>query len=120
MSQRQSRALQITRHRSAKLSIFIRCYGHVSCAIPETTIVLAVICDIGIFGSTGAVACTETIPMKPLHCATPLGVMVGTEDDMLLLIGMGVIVGNGFPMLHNTGGEVAVMGAMLKDAVAVN
>lgn len=90
-----------------------------SCAIPETLIVLAVICDIGIFGSTGAVACTETIPMKPLHCATPLGVMVGGEDDMVL-IGVVVVGGNGFPMLHNTCGDVTVMGAMLKDAVAVN
>ncbi len=97
-------------------------YGHVICAIPDTFMVMALICEIGIVGSTGAVASTVAIPTKPLHCARPLASTVGDPEDMELddiVIGMG-IAGNGLPMLHITGGEATVIGAMLNVAVAMN
>jgi hypothetical protein len=59
--------------------------------------------------------------MKPLHCATPFVSMVGLADIALMDI---PIIGGGIedevPMLQSTGGDLTVIGAMLKVAVAVN
>jgi hypothetical protein len=97
-------------------------YGHVICAIPETTLIIEFICDMGVLGSAGAVASIVTIPVNPLHCATPLAVMVGVlEGDIDIDMGMGVgDMKGGFPTLQSTGCDITGVGAMLNVAVAVN
>src|ERR1051326_2845631 len=62
-------------------------------------------------GSMGAVASTVTVPMKPEHCARPLGLM-------LTPIGAGCVE-NGFPSDHRTA-TFADIGAMLKFPMAEN
>lgn len=67
-----------------------------------------------------------TFPTKPLHSAKPLAFTLGVAgapesdgfgpEDM----GIGIGVAIGLPMLHTTGGDVTVIGAMLKVPVAVN
>jgi hypothetical protein len=62
-------------------------------------------------GSIGAVASTVIVPMKPEHCARPVGLM-------LTPAGTGCVE-NGFPSDHRTG-TFADMGAMLKFPMAEN
>jgi len=81
-----------------------------------------VICETDMFGSMGAVAWMVTVPTKPLHCAIPLALMV-TPDAMGLIMEDDLedigIIGKGLPTVQSTCG-VAVIGSMLKWAVAVN
>ena len=86
-------------------------YGHVSCAMPVTFMVLIVIFESGMFGSMGAVASIMTIPVKPEHRARPF-------MSTLTPAGTGCAE-NGFPIDHRTG-VAAVMGSILKFPMAVN
>ena len=86
-------------------------YGHVSCAMPVTFMVLMVIFESGMFGSMGAVASIMTIPVKPEHWASPF-------MSTLTPAGTGCAE-NGFPTDHRTG-VAAVMGSILKFPMAVN
>jgi hypothetical protein len=85
--------------------------------MPETFLVIEFICETDMLGSAGAVASMVAIPTKPLHCATPLGPMLGCAVDMPVGIGAAE---NGSPILQRTMGEVTVMGAMVNVPVAMN
>ena len=50
--------------------------GQVSCAMPETFMVIVLICEMGMPGSMGAVAMIETIPLKPEQWARPFASML--------------------------------------------
>lgn len=86
-------------------------HGHVSCAMPVAFMVLMVIFESGMFGSTGAVASIVTIPVKPEHRARPF-------MSTLTPAGTGCAE-NGFPIDHRTG-VAAIMGSILKFPMAVN
>jgi hypothetical protein len=79
--------------------------------MPVTFMVLIVIFESGMFGSTGAVASIMTIPVKPVHWARPF-------MSTLTPAGTGCAE-NGFPTDHRTG-VAAIMGSMLKFPMAVN
>jgi hypothetical protein len=100
-------------------------YGQLIFAMPVTFRVIWLICATVMLGSAGAVASIVTIPLNPLHWAKPLLSMLGpvaeaTDVDMLD-IGVGVAAMKaGFPILHRTGGDITVIGAMLNVPVAAN
>ncbi len=79
--------------------------------MPVTFMVLIVIWEIGIFGSTGDVASTAIIPVNPEHWARPFA-------SMLTPAGTGCVE-KGLPKDQRTGG-FAVIGAMLKVPMAMN
>ena len=88
--------------------------------MPDTVLIIAFICVMGMLGSAGAVASMVVIPVNPLHCATPLASILGPVD-MATDIGIGVgDMKDGLPTLQSTGGDVTVIGAMLKVPVAMN
>jgi hypothetical protein len=79
--------------------------------MPVTFIVLIVIFERGMFGSTGAVASIMTIPVEPEHWARPF-------MSTLTPAGTGCAE-NGLPTDHRTG-VAAIMGSMLKLPIAEN
>src|SRR5215471_4142103 len=81
--------------------------------MPLTVTVIEVICRSGISGSVGAVASMIALPTKPLHCARPLTSMVAAG-----MVGGGEP--NGLPILHSTGVDITVIGAILNVPVAMN
>lgn len=95
-------------------------YGQVKWPRPDTVLIIAFICEMGMLGSAGAVASMVAIPVNPLHRAMPLASMLGPVD---MAMDMGIGVGDmkgGLPTLQSTGVDVSVIGAMLKVPVAMN
>ena len=87
--------------------------------MPVTFIVMLLICAMGMLGSMGAEAMTLTVPINPLHCATPaveIVTVMGADVEAMGIIGLEVI---GIPSDHITG-VAAFMGAMLKFPIAEN
>jgi hypothetical protein len=73
---------------------------------------MLLICDMGMLGFMGAVAMTDTVPIKPEHCAMPVTALMLTPAGT----GMEDIKGP----IDQVTGVTAFIGAMLKFPIAVN
>ncbi len=91
--------------------------------MPVTVAIMLFICEMGMFGSAGAAAWIVTMPVNPLHCAIPLGVMLGWPDAMgegFMDMDIGIGDMEDVFTVQSTGGDITVIGAMLNVPVAVN